>query len=435
VSFELQTLPEGWEWSTVGEVARTQLGKMLSAKARGGANPVPYLRNQNVQWGRIELDNLREMAFSEAEVAKFSLQNGDLVMCEGGEPGRCAIWESDGTMLFQKALHRIRPGSRVLAEWLFYYFRWLAAAGGFVPYTSGIGIRHLPQEDLRLVPVPIPPLNEQARIVKAFASIEAALKEAKADIADAAGDLAQLRHRLFSDVYRQSWPLLPLGRVLREKPRNGHSAKASESGQVRTLSLTAVTKRAFTDENTKLTDADPSKVHDLWLEPDDILVQRSNTPDLVGSAARYAGKLGWAIFPDLLIRVRPSEMMIPEFLEVILEADESRAYFRRSARGTAGSMPKINQGIIEALEVPVPTIDEQASFVSCLRDQLAYVDDLGAELEAASATADAMLLSTLRSATHGQLVPPDGRREVALNALAVPSDELRVAGHDVEVAS
>ncbi len=101
-------LPPGWAMTTLGEIAETQLGKMLSAKARTGNGGRPYLRNKNVQWGRIELDDLLHMDFTEAEFEKFRLRPGDLLVCEGGEVGRAALWR--GTIAdcaFQKALHRV----------------------------------------------------------------------------------------------------------------------------------------------------------------------------------------------------------------------------------------------------------------------------------------------------------------------------------------
>jgi type I restriction enzyme S subunit len=106
------------------EVASIQLGKMLSPKAKAGVEAYPYLRNQNVQWGRFELHNLATMDFDHRERAKFELQYGDLLVCEGGEPGRCAVWRGEvESCYYQKALHRVRPilgaaDSDFLALWI-----------------------------------------------------------------------------------------------------------------------------------------------------------------------------------------------------------------------------------------------------------------------------------------------------------------------------
>jgi len=91
----------------IAEIAETCLGKMLDKKKNKG-NPKPYLRNQNVQWFNINTDDLLEMRFEDSEYERYAIKKGDLVICEGGYPGRGAIWEQDEDIFFQKALHRIR---------------------------------------------------------------------------------------------------------------------------------------------------------------------------------------------------------------------------------------------------------------------------------------------------------------------------------------
>ena len=86
-------IPDEWEVLPASEVFDIQLGKMLSEKARQGKNPQPYLANYNVQWGGFDLSAIQKMDFSEREMEKFQLKKEDLLVCEGGEVGRCAIWE------------------------------------------------------------------------------------------------------------------------------------------------------------------------------------------------------------------------------------------------------------------------------------------------------------------------------------------------------
>jgi type I restriction enzyme S subunit len=160
-------LPSGWSWTTLGEVAETQLGKMLSKKAKTGNDEQPYLRNQNVQWGRFALDDLATMEFSGAEREKFELHEGDLVVCEGGDVGRAAVWRGSARPCFyQKALHRVRPADGVLPEYLMYALWCMSELNHFRDFASGSTILHLPQEDLRVLPIPLAPSNEQARIVR-----------------------------------------------------------------------------------------------------------------------------------------------------------------------------------------------------------------------------------------------------------------------------
>lgn len=160
-------LGKQWSRHALGEVAETQLGKMLSPKSQAGANARPYLRNKNVQWWRIDVDDLLQMDFNEREVAKFELAAGDVLVCEGGEVGRAAIWRGEvQRCCFQKALHRVRPSDDLSAEYLILVLRWLAYRNEFAAHVTGSTIAHLPQEDLRQLSIPLPPRYEQDAIVR-----------------------------------------------------------------------------------------------------------------------------------------------------------------------------------------------------------------------------------------------------------------------------
>jgi len=153
-----------WEQTSLGEVADLCLGKMLDQNKNRGV-PTPYLANINVRWGEFVLDDLRVMRFEEHERDRYGLKYGDIVMCEGGEPGRCAIWkEQMPGMMIQKALHRIRPKAGLDHGFLYYSFRNIGLLKGFDQYFTGATIKHLPGEKLAKVEVRIPPFPIQRRI-------------------------------------------------------------------------------------------------------------------------------------------------------------------------------------------------------------------------------------------------------------------------------
>jgi len=127
--------------------------------------PLPYLANVNVRWGEFSLDGLRTMRFESKEMDRYGLKFGDIVMCEGGEPGRCAIWKNQVPgMMIQKALHRIRPSEVLDYRFLHYSFLHIGQSNGFDQFFTGSTIKHLPSEKLAKVEVPIPPLPVQRRI-------------------------------------------------------------------------------------------------------------------------------------------------------------------------------------------------------------------------------------------------------------------------------
>jgi type I restriction enzyme S subunit len=213
---------------------------------------------------------------------------------------------------------------------------------------------------------------------------------------------------LGANAYPSGWAESRLLDLLREPLRNGHSALASNNGSgIRTLTLTAVTKGEFSVANTKLTIAVPEKVSDLWLEPYDILIERSNTPELVGTARLYKGLRDFAIFPDLVIRIRLSNRVSPELLEAFLHSPRARSYFRRAAQGNAGTMPKISQGTIENLLVLVPPRAEQARIVDAIESYFTRLDDAVATLERVDRSLKRYRASVLKAAVAGRLVPTE----------------------------
>lgn len=153
-----------WETKKLEDLADFYLGKMLDKKKNKG-DYRPYLANVNVRWGGFELDDLREMRFEDREKERYGLECGDIVMCEGGEPGRCAIWKNQiPGMMFQKALHRIRPNATLDYRFLYYSFLNRGQEGGFDQYCTGATIKHLPRQNLAKIEVAVPPLETQQAI-------------------------------------------------------------------------------------------------------------------------------------------------------------------------------------------------------------------------------------------------------------------------------
>ena len=165
----LPGLPVGWCWASFEALCHIQLGKMLSRRAREGReNRRPYLRNSNVRWFSIDSTDLKSMSFKASELEKFAVRPGDLLVCEGGEPGRCSVYGGPGDVLmYQKALHRARPHSdEVSTDFLQYCLAHQVAHGIGMPRYSETTIRHLTLEKIKAVPLPLAPANEQRRIAR-----------------------------------------------------------------------------------------------------------------------------------------------------------------------------------------------------------------------------------------------------------------------------
>ena len=163
---------EGWEEKTIGELTESCLGKMLD-KHKNKGDLKPYLRNINVRWDGFDLGDILEMRFEEGEDDRYGIKEGDLIICEGGEPGRCAIWSNQiDNMKIQKALHRVRSKGDITNRFLLFSIMLYSRNGFLENYESGATIKHLTGEALKRIPISYPSLSEQQSIVTTLDSIK-----------------------------------------------------------------------------------------------------------------------------------------------------------------------------------------------------------------------------------------------------------------------
>lgn len=164
---EFQTL-------TLNEIADVRLGKMLDKGKSNGGTMRPYLRNANVRWFDFDLGNVSEMEFSDNELSRFSVKNGDLLICEGGEPGRCAVWRDDPREIYyQKALHRARVKSEiVLPDFLSHWFFNAAQSGLLADSVTSATIAHLTGVKIKKLEIIIPPMSRQLEFVRRLNELE-----------------------------------------------------------------------------------------------------------------------------------------------------------------------------------------------------------------------------------------------------------------------
>ncbi|WP_121453791.1 restriction endonuclease subunit S [Acidovorax sp. 106] len=192
--------PKGWKKTPFGNVCPTRLGKMLDAKQQTGQNTRRYLRNANVQWFHIDVTDLLEMDFDADARETFRLQAGDLLICEGGEPGRAAIWNGElEDVYYQKALHRGRPNPALAkAEFLVWLLWFLAKRGGLGDHVTAATIAHLTGEKLKAMEIPLPPLPLQQTFATRIASIEALKATHRRALAALDALFASLQQRAFA---------------------------------------------------------------------------------------------------------------------------------------------------------------------------------------------------------------------------------------------
>ena len=135
-------IPESWTWVHLNQIAESSLGKTLD-KAKNTGDPQPYLCSINVYWDGISLEKVKEALFEESELSKYRLQKGDLLICEGGDVGRCAIWNRDEIMYYQNALHRVRFYGEIVPSFYLYVLHLYKEIGIINEYCKGVTIKHL----------------------------------------------------------------------------------------------------------------------------------------------------------------------------------------------------------------------------------------------------------------------------------------------------
>jgi len=254
--------------------------------------------------------------------------------------------------------------------------------------------------------LPLPSLEEQRRIVARIEELAAKIEEARGLRVRTQLELKAFSNQLVSLSLRDISFCGRLGEILVDKPRNGWSARCdnADSGTP-VLSLSAITGFQYRPNAYKRTSETTMEGAHYWLKPGDLLITRSNTPELVGHAAIYDGSPSPCIYPDLMMRLDVDQQLADQhFVHRMLTSGQVRDYIQRSAKGTSPTMKKISQGVV--MNIPFPTgipLVEQRSIVAYLDDLQAKVDALKRLQAETAAELDALLPSILDKAFKGEL--------------------------------
>jgi type I restriction enzyme, S subunit len=398
-------LPDGWRIAQLGEVADTTLGKMLDRGHARGLPTVPYLRNVNVQWGRIDTHDLLTMELADGDRERFSVQPGDLLVCEGGEIGRAAIWHGRAEYLaFQKALHRIRSRGNLNLAYLRYLLELYRDDGTLERFATGSTIAHLPQQKLRALPVPLPPMEEQRQIVDILEDHLSRLDAARSSIESAARKLTALRVASLGSLWNKALAL-------------SDTVPISSAGRI------------VTGGTPSTRDQDPFGGEIPFLTPSDVghgdlisTYQRSLNETgaagarLIGPSAVVVvcigatiGKVGWinqigASNQQINAVDVDESLILPEFLAAVMAAPQ----FQRQmiAESSSTTMPILNKSKFSRLRVPVPDAPSQRTIL----DDFNWCSAAGARAAQASAAAgqriDRLRRALLLAAFSGRLTGP-----------------------------
>jgi len=410
---EIGPIPVGWEVVRLGDVFEIKQGKALSRKKDSGISPHRFLRTANVLWGRIDLSTIDEMDFTEKEVEKFALEPGDLLVCEGGEIGRTAIWQLEsGIYCYQNHLHRLRPIQQNV-EPLFYMY-WMQAALLILNLYQGVAnvttIANLSRSRLSQFVLPKPPFPEQRRIAHVLSTIQRAIAVQEGLIAAAREVKRSLMQRLFTygpgpdpaptketeigDI-PEHWEVTQLGKVV-EKPQYGYTASASEEPiGPNFLRITDIQDNRVQWGSVPYCEIDNRRLEKYRLKQGDILIARIGATT---GKTYLITECPDSVFASYLIRVRAKpESVTSEYLHYFTNTE---IYWTQINASKGGRLKQgVNIPVLTSLVVPLPPLSEQRAIARILNAMDCKIE---AEQQR-KATLEALFKSTLQQLMTGQI--------------------------------
>lgn len=412
---------EGWQWLALDDVLIQQANRK---KVQQGWSPKCHdfpaatgewgvLKTTAIQAGRFEPEHNKALPDHLDPKPGIEVESGDLLITCAGPRSRCGVptlvRSTPERLMMSGKMYRFRADDRLDPRFLELWLLSPDAQRQIDAMKTGISDSGLNLTHGRFtrLPVPVPPLVEQHRIVELLEDHLSRLDAADGYLSSGPRRGEVWYGRLLAEtLWAADYPRARVEDLLREPMRDGRSDRAATGTEhgTRTLTLTAVTKDAFTEANTKMTVTSSERARGLWLEPGDVFVQRSNTPELVGTTARYDGPREWAIFPDLLIRLRADESKLDgRLLAAALQSKPGHDQLRRKAKGLAGSMPKIDQNAIASTTIPVPALDDQLRLLEAIRNAADARDLLRTELALAQRRSQGLRRALLEAAFSGRL--------------------------------
>lgn len=382
-----------WKSAPLGQLAEAQLGKMLDQKKNVGTFR-KYLGNDNVQWGYFKLDEVKEMKFRDLELERFRVRQGDLLVCEGGDPGRCALWDSNEEMYYQKALHRVRVGSELDVRFLFYYLLHIGNTREILQYyTGGATIKHLPAAALNRVMIRYPPLAEQRRIADVLSAYDKLIENNRKQIKL----LEEAAQRLYKEWFiNLRFPGHESTLIIDGLPEGWRSSSVGEvcslrkdvSKQEERNALTAYIGLEHMPRRSICLDeyGDPSSIcgNKLQFQYHDVLF---------GKIRPYFHKVGFAqrdgiTSTDALV-MRPKQGFFGLLLETVC-SDEFVSYTTVTSK-TGTKMPRANWDAMSQYEIKVPTQDLLSTFERLVSSIALQIEVLSQSIAAAREARDRLL--------------------------------------------
>ncbi len=407
---EKRKLPDGWRWVRLGEVCEMN-PRRPSDLLRADDDPTAFVPMQAVDEThgaitRRELRPFREVRrgytyFAENDVlfAKITpcMQNGKHAIARGLLGG-----VGFGTTEF----HVLRPGPAITPEWIHFFIRQPDVLEDAKAYFTGtVGQQRVPEAYLADLEIPLPTVEEQKRVATILngqmAGVERARAAAEARLEAAKALPAAYLRTLFASPESRQWPKKRLGGISELLPSK--SIATNGDAQVEAITTACLSEGGFLSSGIKVARMWAKDVAECIVARGEVLVARSNTPELVGRVAMFPGEPRGVVASDLTIRIRPANGINPEFLTAYLSFLYQTGYWKERAGGASGSMKKITREQIQAEQVPVLPVSDQDRIAVMLNEHMASAERTRKGIEEELDAIDKLPAALLRRAFSGEL--------------------------------
>lgn len=374
-------------------------------KSKNKGSPRPYLRNLNVRWFDFDLSDVQEMRFLDEERDRYTIMKGDLVICEGGYPGRAAIWADDEPIYFQKALHRVRFREPEHAKWFLYYLHMRDLDGTLKDSFSGTGIQHFTGEALAKLTLPLPSLGTLRRIVgildQAIEAIAGAITNARTSLA-MAECLSVSRLDAILGRIPTNAKTTELASLCKTKGITYGVIKLGDAVRdgVPCLRTSNVRRLRIDTDGIKKISSDLSRSYSRTiLEGDEVLVAVRGT--LGGVAVSEPRMIGWNVSREVAMVPVNTNAIDPHYVAIWIAATRSQDWLSRVKKGAA--YVGINLEDLRRLPVQIPALRDQIAIVKAVREAEAQTVGLRDLYTRKLAALDKLKQSLLHQAFTGQL--------------------------------
>ena len=442
----IREIPEHWKTTAVKREYEIQMGKMLQPhpQARGDV-AVPYLKALNVQWYSVHADNPQSMWATQEEIEQLEVAPGDLLVCEGGEGGRAGIVKSAPKgLIIQNALHRVRSRGRSQNQFLQHLLRVVSDSGWFEAINSKATIAHFTKEKFAALPIPIPPAEEQAAIVRfldhADEQIGRYIAGKERLIALLEEQRQALVHQAVTRGLDPSVRLKPSGvEWLGNVPEHWELRRLKQVSVIQTgITIGPIYKEEDLIERPYLRVANvqsdhldlskvttirvsPADIKRATLEVGDVLMTEGGDIDKLGRGCLWLGEIPDCLHQNHVFAVRPDPAYLnPEFLVALMGSFQARTYFYVTAKQTT-NLAATNRTTLGNLPMCLPGADEQQSILEQVKAECSAQDDAIAKARRQIALMNEYRTRLIADVVTGQL---DVREAVSQLPTAHQGDKL-----------